>query len=247
MADFPLTPAQRAAVEHRNAPLLIAAGAGSGKTRVLVERLLDRILRDDLDLDRFLLITYTRAAAAELRSRIQDALSRALDREPGSLRLRRQLTLVNRASIGTIHSFCASVLRKHAVLCSLRPDFRQLETDEEAVIRGEVLESLLEMRYGEMEPDFSRLADNLGGGMDDSALKQAVLRTFEQVQSHPDPEAWLREQWEAPVPAGDAAETPWGALLLSSARRRGEFWLRQLLAARERLAGEMSTSVSVPL
>ena len=178
MADFPLTPAQRAAVEHRNAPLLIAAGAGSGKTRVLVERLLDRILRDDLDLDRFLLITYTRAAAAELRSRIQDALSRALDREPGSLRLRRQLTLVNRASIGTIHSFCASVLRKHAVLCSLRPDFRQLETDEEAVIRGEVLESLLEMRYGEMEPDFSRLADNLGGGMDDSALKQAVLRTF---------------------------------------------------------------------
>ena len=238
MADFPLTPAQRAAVEHRNAPLLIAAGAGSGKTRVLVERLLDRILRDDLDLDRFLLITYTRAAAAELRSRIQDALSRALDGDPGSLRLRRQLTLVNRASIGTIHSFCASLLRKHAVLCSLRPDFRQLEADEEAVIRGEVLEALLETRYGEMEPDFSRLADNLGGGMDDSALKQTVLRTFEQVQSHPDPEAWLREQWEAPVPAGDAAKTPWGSLLLSSAKRRGEFWLRQLLAARERLAGE---------
>ncbi len=238
MADFPLTPAQRAAVEHRNGPLLIAAGAGSGKTRVLVERLLDRILRDDLDLDRFLLITYTRAAAAELRSRIQDALSQALDRDPGSLRLRRQLTLVNRASIGTIHSFCASVLRKHAVLCALRPDFRQLEPDEEAVIRGEVLEALLETRYGEMEPGFSLLADNLGSGMDDSALKQAVLRTFEQVQSHPDPEAWLREQWEAPVPAGDAAETPWGALLLSSAGRRAEFWLRQLLSAREKLAGE---------
>ena len=238
MADFPLTPAQRAAVEHRNGPLLIAAGAGSGKTRVLVERLLDRILRDDLDLDRFLLITYTRAAAAELRSRIQDALSRALDREPGSLRLRRQLTLVNRASIGTIHSFCGSVLRKHAVLCALRPDFRQLETDEEAVIRGEVLDALLEERYGEMAPDFSLLADSLGSGMDDSALKQAVLRTFEQVQSHPDPEAWLRAQWEAPVPAGDAAETPWGALLMASARRRGEFWLRQLRAAREKLRAE---------
>ncbi len=238
MADFPLTPAQRAAVEHRNGPLLIAAGAGSGKTRVLVERLLDRILRDDLDLDRFLLITYTRAAAAELRSRIQDALSRTLDREPGSIRLRRQLTLVNRASIGTIHSFCASVLRKHAVLCALRPDFRQLEPDEEAVIRGEVLDALLEERYGEMAPDFGLLADTLGKGMDDSALKQAVLRTFEQVQSHPDPEAWLRDQWEAPVPEGDAAETPWGALLLASARRRGEFWLRQLLAARDRLKTE---------
>ncbi len=238
MADFPLTPAQRAAVEHRNGPLLIAAGAGSGKTRVLVERLLDRILRDNLDLDRFLLITYTRAAAAELRSRIQDALSGALDRDPGSLRLRRQLTLVNRASIGTIHSFCASVLRKNAARSDLRPDFRQLETDEEAVIRGEVLDALLEARYGEMEPGFSLLADSLGNGMDDSALKQAVLRTFEQVQSHPDPEAWLREQWEAPVPQGDVAETPWGALLLSSARRRGEFWLRQLAAARERLREE---------
>ena len=238
MADFPLTPAQRAAVEHRNGPLLIAAGAGSGKTRVLVERLLDRILRDDLDLDRFLLITYTRAAAAELRSRIQESLSKALDGDPGSIRLRRQLTLVNRASIGTIHSFCASVLRKHAALCALRPDFRQLETDEEAVIRGEVLDALLEARYGEMEEGFSLLADSLGTGMDDSALKQAVLRTFEQVQSHPDPEAWLREQWEAPLPQGDAAETSWGALLLASARRRGEFWLRQLLAARERLREE---------
>lgn len=164
MADFPLTPAQRSAVEHRGGPLLIAAGAGSGKTRVLVERLLDRVLRDGLDVDRFLLITYTRAAAAELRGRIQDALSRALADDPGSRQLRRQLNLVNAAGIGTIHSFCASLLRENAALCSLRPDFRQMDASEEAVVRDRVLEALLEERYAEMTPDFRTLADTMGRG-----------------------------------------------------------------------------------
>ena len=238
MADFPLTPAQRSAVEHRGGPLLIAAGAGSGKTRVLVERLLDRILRDGLDVDRFLLITYTRAAAAELRGRIQDALSRALGDDPGSRQLRRQLNLVNQASIGTIHSFCASLLRENAALCSLPPDFRQMDTSEEAVVRDRVLEALLEERYAEMTPAFRTLADTMGAGVDDSALKRVVLQTYDAVQSHPDPEAWMRAQWEAPVPEGDVAGTPWGALLLERAKGAASFWLRQLRTCREGLGEE---------
>ena len=238
MADFPLTPAQRSAVEHRGGPLLIAAGAGSGKTRVLVERLLDRILRDGLDVDRFLLITYTRSAAAELRSRIQEALSRAAAGDPGRRQLRRQLALVNQASIGTIHSFCASILRENAALLSLRPDFRQMDDAEQAVVRGEVLDALLEDRYARMTPEFRLLADTLDSGADDSALKRVVLQTHDAVQSHPYPEDWLRAQWEAPVPEGDAADTPWGALLLESARRQCTFWLRQFRSARERLAAE---------
>ena len=238
MADFPLTPAQRSAVEHRGGPLLIAAGAGSGKTRVLVERLLDRVLRDGLDVDRFLLITYTRAAAAELRGRIQDALSRALADNPGSRQLRRQLNLVNAAGIGTIHSFCASLLRENAALCSLRPDFRQMDASEEAVVRDRVLEALLEERYAEMTPDFRTLADTMGAGVDDSALKRVVFQTYDAVQSHPDPEAWMRAQWEAPVPEGDAAGTIWGRLLLDSAGRAAAFWLRRLRAARASLSPE---------
>lgn len=238
MADFPLTPAQRSAVEHRGGPLLIAAGAGSGKTRVLVERLLDRVLRDGLDVDRFLLITYTRAAAAELRGRIQDALSRALADDPGSRQLRRQLNLVNAAGIGTIHSFCASLLRENAALCSLRPDFRQMDASEEAVVRDRVLEALLEERYAEMTPDFRTLADTMGAGVDDSALKRVVFQTYDAVQSHPDPEAWMRAQWEAPVPEGDAAGTIWGRLLLDSAARAAAFWLRRLRAARAALSPE---------
>ena len=238
MADFPLTPAQRSAVEHRGGPLLIAAGAGSGKTRVLVERVLDRILRDGLDVDRFLLITYTRAAAAELRGRIQDALSRALEDDPGSLQLRRQLTLVNSASIGTIHSFCASLLRENAALCGLRPDFRQMDAAEEAVVRAQVLDALLEERYEEMAPAFRLLADTMGAGVDDAALKRVVLQTYDAVQSHPDPEAWLRDRWEAPIPEGDVSGTPWGELLLRSGKRSADFWLRRLRAARASLSAE---------
>ena len=238
MADFPLTPAQRAAVEHRGAPLLIAAGAGSGKTRVLVERLLDRILRDGCDVDRFLLITYTRSAAAELRSRIQEALSRALAADPKNRQLRRQLSLVGRTGISTIHSFCSSLLRENASLPGLRPDFRQMDEGEEAVLRGNVLDALLEARYGEMTPEFRLLADTMGAGVDDAALKAVTLDTYDAVQAHPDPEGWLRAQWEAPVPAGDAAETPWGALLLRSARRSTAFWLRRLRSARASLRNE---------
>ena len=235
MADFPLTPAQRRAVEHRGSPLLIAAGAGSGKTRVLVERLLDRILRDGLDVDRFLLITYTRSAAAELRGRIRDAVSAALGQDPKNRLLRRQLSLIDRASISTIHSFCSSLLRENAALCGLRPDFRQMDEGEAAVVRGQTLDAFLETRYAEMAPDFRLLADTLGAGVDDAALKRVVLDTCDAVQSHPDPEAWLRQQWEAPVPTGDAAETEWGKLLIASARRSGEFWKRRLLEAREKL------------
>ena len=228
MADFPLTPAQRAAVEHRGAPLLIAAGAGSGKTRVLVERLLHRIRTDGLDVDRFLLITYTRAAAAELRSRIQDALSRDLAREPRSRLLRRQLNLIPRADIGTIHSFCASLLRENAASLGVRPDFRQMDEAESAVVRGEVLDEVLQKRYGEMDPDFRELADTMGGGLDDRQLREAVLKTYDAVQSHPDPAAWLRQQQEAPLPEGDVSGTVWGARLLRKAGAAAAYWARQL-------------------
>ena len=112
MAEFHLTEAQARAVSHRDGALLISAGAGSGKTRVLVERLLTRIAGGG-DLDRFLIITYTRAAAAELRGRILAALRQRLRSDPSS-HLRRQLLLLPQARIGTIHSFCSAVLRENA-------------------------------------------------------------------------------------------------------------------------------------
>ncbi len=229
MAEVKLTPAQAAAVAHRGGALLISAGAGSGKTKVLVERLLDRITRDGLDIDRFLIITYTRAAAAELRGRILNALYERLQETPDDRHLRRQTALLLQARIGTIHSFCASVLRENAHLCGVKPDFRQLEGGEEQILRREVLREVLQERYEQLTEAFSALADTLGAGRDDTKLEQVVLRTYEQVQSHPDPEAWLQAQIDAPCPEGDAGDTPWGALLLAKARAAAAFWQMRML------------------
>src|SRR5699024_3579085 len=120
---FSLTSEQQAAVDNRGGGLLVSAAAGSGKTRVLVERLLARV-EEGADVDRFLVITYTKAAAAELRSRIVQELSDRLALRPTDGQLRRQATLVYKAGISTIHAFCAQLLRECGHLLDLDPDFR---------------------------------------------------------------------------------------------------------------------------
>lgn len=228
MPEFKLTPAQLTAVKHRGGPLLISAGAGSGKTRVLVERLLDRVLTEGLDIDSFLVITYTRAAAAELKSRILEALYERLALEPNSRMLRRQTALVYRAQINTIHAFCSSILRENAHLCGIRPDFRQLDEAEEAIIKDEVLQNLINSRYAQMTEGFKALVDTLGAGRDDSALIGIVLDTYTAVQSHPYPDKWLNEQINAALPSGDVAQTPWGSLLLKRAKGITRYWLNKI-------------------
>ncbi len=236
MPEFSLTPAQEAAVKHRGGPLLISAGAGSGKTRVLVERLLDRVVNEGLDIDSFLVITYTRAAAAELRSRILEALYERLALHPDSRHLRRQTALVYRAQINTIHSFCSSILRENAHLCGIRPDFRQLDEAEEAVIKDEVLQDVINKRYADMSESFQALVDNLGAGRDDSALLEIVLDTYSVVQSHPYPDKWLNEQINAPLPSGDVGNTVWGSLLLKRAKSRTEYWLNKINTALDEMS-----------
>ena len=235
MAEFRLTEAQARAVEHRGGSLLISAGAGSGKTRVLVERLLLRIAQGG-DLDRFLIITYTRAAAAELRGRILTALRERLRTEASS-HLRRQLLLLPQAKIGTIHSFCSAVLRENAQLLDIRPDFRLLEGAEERVLRKETLQDVLAGRYEDMTSGFQALVDALTGGESDRALNDVVLDTYDAVQSHPDPEGWLAEQMASTVSFEDAGETPWGRALLEKSRRVTAFWLGRMEEALDSLRG----------
>ncbi len=224
---FPLTEEQRQAVTERGGALLVSAAAGSGKTRVLVERLLDRVERGS-DIDRFLVITYTRAAAAELRARIADELSGRLAQRPGDRHLRRQTALVYKAQISTIHAFCADLLRECGHLLDLEPDFRLCDEQEGGVLRQQVLEEVLEARYEDLDPegDFAQLVDTLSAGRDDSLLMQIVLDMYDKVQSHPDPQGWLAEQLHAYDLKGiaDAADTPWGALILDDAAEQVRYW-----------------------
>ena len=246
--SFALTPEQQAVVDNRGGALLVSAAAGSGKTRVLVERLLSRVEGDGLDVDRFLVITYTKAAAAELRSRIVEELSDRLSRSPGDAHLRRQSALVYKAQISTVHAFCAQLLRECGHLLDLNPDFRLCDEGEAGILSLNALNDVLEARYetiGE-NPDFALLVDTMSAGRDDARLVQIVLDVRGRVQSHPDPEAWLDGQAEAFDLAGtaDAGETVWGRLLLEDARRQAAYWVGKLAAALELTACDPGLSAN---
>ena len=234
---FQLTQEQSAAVNDRGGTLLVSAAAGSGKTRVLVERLLGRVEDEGLDIDRFLVITYTKAAAAELRGRVVEELSQRLAGDPTDGHLRRQQTLVYKAQISTVHSFCAQLLRESGQALDIDPDFRLCDEGEAGLLMRRALDEVLERRYEAIEEgsDFALLADTMGAGRDDARLVEIVLDIRSRVQSHPDPAAWLSEQERAFDLSGvtDAGETPWGALLLEDARRQSSYWLGRLAQALE--------------
>ncbi len=228
---FQLTEEQQRAVDNRGGALLVSAAAGSGKTRVLVERLMDRVCAG-ADIDRFLIITYTKAAAAELRGRIAKELNERLALHPNDRHLRRQTTLLYRAQISTVHAFCAQLLRENAARLDLDPDFRLCDEGEALILMEQTLSRLMDRRYEQLEPGdaFADLVDALSGGRDDSRLMQIVLDVYGRVQSHADPERWLREQEQLWRLEGvtDVTDTPWGQQLMQLARRRARYYHARL-------------------
>ncbi|MBR4424427.1 MAG: UvrD-helicase domain-containing protein, partial [Oscillospiraceae bacterium] len=234
---FDFTPAQMRAITDRDGAVLVSAAAGSGKTRVLTERLAAYVTdpKNPADIDRFLVITYTRAAAAELQDRITQTLSSRLSANPEDKRLRRQQFLVSRAPIGTIHSFCASLLRENCHALGLPPRFTVLEEERAETLRRNVLTKLLDGRYDSLEADpaFRQLVDTVGAGTDDRLLELAVLQLHDKLRSQPQPRRWAETQRRAFYAEGltDAGETPWGRELLAEARRRVSHWLHSLEAA----------------
>jgi len=179
--------------------ILVAAAAGSGKTAVLVERIIRRITDEDdaLDVDRLLVVTFTDAAAAEMRVRIGEALEKELAKRPDSLALKRQLTLVNKANISTFHSFCLSVLRRHYYLIDLDPAFRIADSIEIELLQEEVLADLFEEEYEKSrtghDESFYRLVDCYSNDRSDLPLQRLVLKLYSFARSNPWPREWLAE------------------------------------------------------
>ena len=232
MAEFKATISQHEAISTRGSAVLVSAGAGSGKTKVLTERLMGYICdgQNPADVDSFLIITYTRAAAAELRGRIMEELAKRLAAEPGNKRLRRQNALIQRAQIGTIHSFCAQLLRENCQMLSLSPDFKIAEEERAEAMRISAIERVLEKRYDELEerPYFRALADTVGEGRDDRKLQELVLSLHSRMQSHPRPGKWAAEQVKMlRGEAYDIAQTPWGAEILDHVQQQAEYWAEE--------------------
>ena len=234
---FQFTPGQRQAIETRGSSLLISAAAGSGKTRVLTERLMAYVTReqDPHDIDSFLVITYTRAAAAELRSRILSELSKRSAASPLDKRLRRQQNLCCRAPIGTIHSFCTEILRENSHRLGLPPAFRVMDEDQSEKLKLNVLDKVLEQRYERIDSDpaFSQLVDTVCAGRDDSALAGIVLALHGKLRSHAYPEDWAAEQMDALDARGveDAGETLWGQEILEDLKSSALYWAQAMDSA----------------
>ncbi|MEW6698564.1 MAG: helicase-exonuclease AddAB subunit AddA [Bacillota bacterium] len=194
MADKKWTNEQWAAITTRDTNLLVAAAAGAGKTAVLVERIIKLITDSDrpVDVDQLLVVTFTNAAAAEMRERIGAALGKALKENPHSKRLARQLAMLNKASITTLHSFCLDLLRRYFYLLDLDPGFRVADEVEAELLRLEVLEELFEERYSREDNEvFALLVDAYGGQRDDVKLQELVLALYRFSGSHPWPKDWL--------------------------------------------------------
>ncbi|WP_134684267.1 helicase-exonuclease AddAB subunit AddA [Brevibacillus migulae] len=188
------TDEQWQAIIRKGNNLLVAAAAGSGKTSVLVERIIRKVTdtAEPIGVDELLVLTFTNAAAAEMRHRIGEALRKAIEQDPQSAHLRRQLTLLQRATITTLHSFCLELLRQYYYMVDLDPDFRIADPMETELLRQDVLEAKLEEWY-EQDPDFQALADRMVDGQDDAALQSLLLRIYDFSRSHPRPSAWLSE------------------------------------------------------
>ncbi|NHM31712.1 helicase-exonuclease AddAB subunit AddA [Neobacillus terrae] len=183
------------AIMAKNRDILVAAAAGSGKTAVLVERIIQKVLSadDPVNVDELLVVTFTNASAAEMRHRIGEALEKAIQSDPQSRHLRMQLSLLNKASISTLHSFCLEVIRRYYYLIDIDPGFRIADETEAQLLRDEVMDELFEEEYGKKDNDaFFRLVDAFTSDRSDASLMEIVRFIYDFSMSNPLPEKYLQ-------------------------------------------------------
>ncbi len=220
MAEIKLTDAQKAVVNDRSGTLLVSAAAGSGKTRVLIDRVLKRVMEENCNVDDFLMITFTQAAAAELRGKLIAGLSERLALTPHDRHLQEQMSRVYLAQISTVHAFCSVLLREYAHELELPADFRVCDEQEALTLRERVMQTLLEDIYREKTEELGAAVDMFGAGRDDKALPALIFKCYKDLCCHIDPETALDElrerlQYERYT---DIAETVWGKYLMNELR-----------------------------
>lgn len=192
------TQEQQNVIDSRGGNLLVAAAAGSGKTAVLVERIIQMILNSDLkiDIDKLLVVTFTNAAASEMRERIGDAISKKLDENPEDEHLQDQLVLLNKASITTIHSFCLEVIKSNFHKINLDPNFRIGDETECSLMKLEAIDETFDILYEQNDEEFCYLVDCYAEKRGDSNLQNLILSIYSFVMSSPYPKVWLKESAE---------------------------------------------------
>ncbi|SCJ18349.1 ATP-dependent helicase/nuclease subunit A [uncultured Clostridium sp.] len=189
---------QQAVIDSRNCNLLVAAAAGSGKTAVLVERIIQIItdIENPVDIDKLLVVTFTNAAASEMRERIGDAIAKALDKNPENSHLQNQLVLLNRASITTIHSFCLDVIKSNFHKISIDPNFRIGDQTECSLLKQESIEEVFEEYYEAKDIGFLNLVESYAEKRGDKELQEIILSIYNFAMASPYPKKWLYDSVE---------------------------------------------------
>jgi len=226
---------QEAAIKARGSNLLVSAAAGSGKTAVLVERIIRLILDDGVDIDQLLIVTFTNAAAGEMRERIAAAIVKELETNTQQEEhIRRQMTLLNKATITTLHSFCIEVVKRHFHLIEIDPSFRIGDVTETEILRLETIAELFEAEYEKSDPDFLGLVESFGGNREDTPLQELVMKIFRFIQSKPNPYEWLREKTlDFNMTPSELEKSQWGKTIINSINIRLMGAKESLLEARE--------------
>ena len=217
------TEEQKQAIYEKNSNLLVAAAAGSGKTAVLVERIINKVINENIDIDKLLVVTFTNAAASEMRERVLDAIYKRLDENPDNENLQRQITLLNMASICTIDSFCLEVVKTNFYqLENISPNFRIADTTEIELLKQEILDEIFEKKYEAEDEDFIKLINTYTGYRDDTPLKELILKIHGYISSNPFPLEWLDEKIEMfnlkEKLEDDFSKTTWGEILLEEVK-----------------------------
>ncbi len=250
------TDEQLQVIETRHKNLLVSAAAGSGKTAVLVERIIRMITDPDqpVDIDRLLVMTFTNAAAAEMRERVETALGSLLDEDPGNKNLERQSTLIHHAKITTIDSFCLNLLREHFHELDLDPGFRVADEGELLLLKADVMKELLEEYYGREDERFLQFVDTYASGRTDGGLEDYILKVWEFSQSNPWPGEWiaacrdeLSESSEESSGEKGGKEPAWMKFLIRDVGRQAEEFLDGLYEAAELAAEEDGPQAYAPM
>ena len=189
------TKEQKRIIDIKNSNILVSAAAGSGKTAVMVERIIT-LIKNGEDIDRLLVVTFTRAAAAGMKKKIQSSLVKAVQNREGDVRhLRRQLSLLNRSMITTIDSFCMDIVKKNFHLADLDPDFRVGDESELSILLQESIDEALEEEYEKINDDenFKKLVEGFTGNRGDDELSSIIQSAYKFILSFHDPFSWLEE------------------------------------------------------
>ena len=189
------TKEQQEVIRLRDRNILVSAAAGSGKTAVLVERILNKITDNThpADIDRLLIMTFTRAAAGEMKERISAVIEKALGEDPDNEHLQRQTTLLHTAQITTIDGFCAYIIRNYFHLIGLDPGYRTADEGELKLLRGDVVKALLEEHYAQKDEKFQKFVECFATGKSDENLGDLIQKLYEMAMSNPFPEKWLQK------------------------------------------------------